>query len=74
MSTAILIFACIAALLLLFELSRIVIALVNIRITLDIITRNLAMLIEIKRKNNPHKQREYLRDQNGFRHWRKKDA
>lgn len=74
MSTAILIFACIAALLLLFELSRIVIALVNIRITLDIITRNLAMLIEIKRKNNPHKQREYWRDQNGVRHWRKKDA
>lgn len=74
MSTPILICACIIALLLIFELSRIVTALVNIRITLDIITRNLAMLIETKRKNNPPKQREYWSDQNGFRHWRNKDA
>lgn len=70
MSTPILIFACITALLLIFELSRIVTALVNIRI----INRNLARLFEIKRKNNPPKQREYWRDQNGFKHWRKKVA
>ena len=74
MTTPILIFACITALLLIFELSRIVTALGNIRVTLDIIHRDLAMLFEIKRKNNPPKQREYWRDQNGFRHWRKTDA
>ena len=74
MSTAILICACITALLLIFELSRIVTALVNIRETLDIIHRDLVMLFEINRKNNPYKQREYWRDQNGFKHWRKKDA
>ena len=73
MSTPILICACIIALLLIFELSRIVTALGNIRETLDIIHRDLVMLFEIKRKNNPSKQREYWRDQNGFRHWRKKD-
>ena len=65
---------CITALLLIFELSRIVTAIGNIKVTLDIIHRDLAMLFEIKRKNNPPKQREYWRDQNGFRHWRKKDA
>ena len=62
--------ACITALLLIFELSRIVTAIGNIRVTLDIIHRDLVMLFE--RKNNPPKQREYWRDQNGFRHWRKK--
>lgn len=74
MSTATLICACITALLLIFELSRIVTALGNIRVTLDIIHRDLAMLFEINRKNKPHKQREYWRDQNGFRHWRKTNA
>lgn len=74
MSTVILICAGISVLLLIFELSRIVAAIGNIRETLDIINRNLAILIEIKRKNKPPKQREYWRDQNGFRHWRKKDA
>ena len=74
MTTPILIFACITTLLLIFELSRIVTALVNIRETLDIIHRDLVMLFEIKRKNNTPKQREYYRDQNGFRHWRNKDA
>ena len=75
MSTAILICAGISVLLLLiFELVQIVAALSNIRETLDIIHRDLVMLFEIKRKNNPPKQREYWRDQNGFRHWRKKDA
>ena len=74
MQTPILICACITALLLIFELSRIVTALVNVRVTLDIIHRDLVMLFEIKRKNKPPKQREYWRDQNGFRHWRQKDA
>lgn len=55
-------------------LAQIVAALGNIRETLDIIHRDLVMLFEINRKNTPHKQREYWRDQNGFRHWRKKDA
>ena len=74
MSTAILICACITALLLIFEVLLIVSALSNIRETLDIIHRDLVMLFEIDRTNNPPKQREYWRDQNGFRHWRKKDA
>ena len=74
MQTSILICAGISVLLLIFELVQIVAALSNIRETLDIIHRDLVMLFEIKRKNNPLKQREYWRDQNGFRHWRKKDA
>ena len=74
MSTVILICAGISVLLLIFELVQIVAALSNIRETLDIIHRDLVMLFEIKRKNNPPKQREYWRDQNGFRHWRQKDA
>ena len=74
MSTPILIFAGISVLILIFELVQIVAALSNIRETLDIIHRDLVMLFEINRKNKPPKQREYWRDQNGFRHWRKKDA
>ena len=74
MQTTILICAGISVLLLIFELVQIVAALGNIRETLDIIHRDLVMLFEIKRKNNPPKQREYWRDQNGFRHWSKKDA
>lgn len=74
MSTAILIFTGISVLILIFELVQIVAALSNIRETLDIIHRDLVMLFEINRKNKPPKQREYWRDQNGFRHWRKKDV
>ena len=74
MPTPILICACITALLLIFELSRIVTALGNIRETLDIIHRDLVMLFDTNRKNNTPKQREYWRDQNGFKHWRQKDA
>ena len=74
MSTAILIFAGISVLILIFELVQIVASLSNIRETLDIIHQDLVMLFEINRKNKPNKQREYWRDQNGFRHWRKKDA
>ena len=62
MSTPILICACITALLLIFELSRIVAALSNIRETLDIIHRDLVMSFEIKMKNKPPKQREYCRE------------
>ena len=62
MSTAILICAAISVLLLIFELVQIVAALANIRETLDIIHRDLVMLFEIKRKNNPPKQREYWRE------------
>ena len=67
MSTVILICACITALLL------IVAALCNIRKTLDTIHRDLCSDANVL-KNKPGKQREYWRDQNGFRHWRKKDA
>ena len=74
MQTPILICAAISVLLLIFELVQIVAALSNIRETLDIIHRDLVMLFEINRKNNPPKQREGWRDQNGFRHGRKKDA
>ena len=73
MSTAILICAGISVLLLIFELVQIVAALSNIRETLDIIHRDLCSDANVF-KNKPLKQREYWRDQNGFKHWRKKDA
>ena len=73
MSTAILICAGISVLMLIFELVQIVAALSNIRETLDIIHRDLCSDANVL-KNKPGKQREYWRDQNGFRHWRKKDA
>ena len=73
MSTATLICAGISVLLLIFELVQIVAALGNIRETLDIIHRDLCSDANVL-KNKPGKQREYWRDQNGFRHWRKKDA
>ena len=31
-------------------------------------------LRELEKGSKPGKQREYWRDQNGFKHWRKKDA
>lgn len=73
MSTAILICASISVLLLIFELVQIVAAIGNISETLDSIHRDLCSDANVL-KNNPPKQREYWRDQNGFRHWRKKDA
>ena len=73
MSTATLICAGISVLLLIFELVQIVASLVNIRETLDIIHRDLCSDANVL-KNKPGNQREYWRDQNGFRHWRKKDA
>lgn len=65
----------ITALLLIFELAQIVAALGNIRETLDIIHKDLCInhdaLVLLFGKKKPGKQREYWRDQNGFRHWRK---
>lgn len=66
----------ITALLLIFELAQIVAAIGNIRETLDIIHRDLCrihddLVLLFEKKNKPGKQREYWRDQNGFRHWRK---
>lgn len=66
----------ITALLLIFELAQIVAALGNIRETLDIIHRDLCRnhdaLVLLFGKKKTGKQREYWRDQNGFKHWRKK--
>lgn len=66
----------ITALLLIFELAQIVAALGNIRETLDIIHRDLCIIHDAHvllfgNKTKPVKQREYWRDQNGFKHWRK---
>ena len=77
MSTTILICACISVLLLIFELAQIVAALGNIRETLDIIHKDLcinhdALVLLFGKKNKTGKQREYWRDENGFKHWRKK--
>ena len=64
------------ALFLIFALAQIVVALGHIRETLDIIHRDLCripddLMLLLGRNNKPCKQREYWRDQNGFRHWRK---
>ena len=63
------------ALLLIFELAQIVAALSNIRGTLDLIHKDHCIihdaLVLLFGKNKPVKQREYWRDQNGFKHWRK---
>ena len=78
MSTVIYICAGLAALLLIVELLEIISSLGNIRETLDLIHRDLCRihddLVLLFGKKNPGKQREYWRDQNGFKHWRKKDA
>ena len=63
-----------AVLLIIIVLSRIVAVLRDIRETLDIIHRDLVPKenpVLLFNKNKPGKQREYWRDQNGFRHWRK---
>lgn len=75
MSTPILICAGITALFLIFALAKIASYLYDIHIDLcgireDLVLRgNLSHFFE--KKNKPVKQREYWRDQNGFRHWRK---
>lgn len=64
-----------AVLLIIIVLSRIVAVLRDIRETLDIIHRDLVPkenpVLLFNNKNKPAKQREYWRDQNGFKHWRK---
>ena len=73
MSTPILICAGISALLLIFALAQISSRLYSIHIDLCHIHEDLVRFYakgQLERK--PVKQREYWRDQNGFRHWRKK--
>ena len=75
MSTPILICAGIAALFLIFELAKIVSRLYDIHIDLCHIHEDLVRFYAMGQlESKPAKQREYWRDQNGFRHWRKKDA
>ena len=62
--------------LLIFTIAQIVSALGNIRETLYIIDRDLCrihddLVLLFGKETKPGKQREYWRDQNGFRHWRK---
>ena len=65
-----------AVLLIFIVLSRIVAVLRDIRETLDIIHKDHCFihdtLVLLWKKDKPAKQREYWRDQNGFKHWRKK--
>lgn len=82
MSTVILICTGIIALIFLLAhivvLAQIVAAIGNARETLDLIHKDHCFihdtLVLLWKKDKPAKQREYWRDQNGFRHWRKKDA
>ena len=80
MSTPILICAGIAALFLIFALAKIasrlgVIAEYMINIHADLMWfRAKIKLKDLEKGTNPGKQREYWRDQNGFKHWRQKDA
>ena len=89
MSTPILICAGISAVLLIFALANISSHLYSIHIDLchihDDLVRFYAKVQLDKMGENPilyfnenppkkGKQREYWRDQNGFKHWRKKDA
>ena len=70
----------ITALLLIFILALIayrlgVIADYTIIIHTDLMRFRAKMeLRDLEKGTKPGKQREYWRDQNGFRHWRKKDA
>lgn len=80
MSTPILICAGISVLLLLIILALItyrlgVIADYMINIHADLMWfRAKIMQGELEKGSKPGKQREYWRDQNGFRHWRKTNA
>jgi hypothetical protein len=76
MSTPILICAGIAVLFLIFELAQIVSRLYDIHIDLCHIHEDLVRFYARGQlESKPGKQREYWRDQNGFKHWRKvKDA
>ena len=71
----------ITALLLIFELAVIayrlgVIADYTIIIHADLMRfrAKIELREELEKGDKPGKQREYWRDQNGFKHWRKKDA
>ena len=78
MSTTILICAGISVLLLIFALAQIayrlgIIAEYMINIHADLMWfRAKIKLRELEKGTKPSKQREYWRDQNGFKHWRKK--
>lgn len=65
----------ITALLLIFALAQITSRLYDIHIDLCHIHEDLVRFYARgKIEGKPGKQREYWRDQNGFKHWRKKDA
>ena len=74
MSTPILICAGISAVLLIFALANISSHLYSIHIDLCHIHDDLVRFYAKGQERKPGKQREYWRDQNGFKHWRKKDA
>ena len=62
----------ITALFLIFALSKIVSRLYDIHICLLEISNYLADILKFSIRESKHcKKREYWRDQNGFRHWRK---
>ena len=78
MSTPILICAGITALLLIFELAVIAYRLgviadyaINIHADLMRFRAKIELREELEKGAKPSKQREYWRDQNGLRHWRK---
>lgn len=68
----------ISALFLIFALAKIASHLFDIHKDLCDIHEDLrspltwSFMKEIMKENKPGKQREYWRDQNGFKHWRKK--
>ena len=65
----------ITALLLIFAMAQITSRLYDIHIDLCHIHEDLVRFYARgKLESKPGKQREYWRDQNGFKHWRKKDA
>jgi len=65
----------IAALLLVFELLQILSHLYDIHCDLYHIHEDLVRFYSrVQIESKPAKKREYWRDQNGFKHWRKKDA
>lgn len=65
----------IAAVLLIFVLANISSHLYDIHIDLCHIHDDLVRFyVKGQKERKPVKQREYWRDQNGFKHWRKKDA
>ena len=75
MPLALYICAAITALFLIFALAKIASRLYDIHIDLCHIHEDLVRFYargQLERKTG--KQREYWRDQNGFKHWRKKNA